>query len=399
MQYQYKAKDQQGALRKGAIDAKNPQDIYEELKKQGLVLLSYEEKESNHPINLPFINKVSLKSLAIFTKELQVMIKAGLSLSAALKAQGEQSENKTLKQVALKLSKEVEGGTPLSEAMSKFPAVFSPFYINTVKSGERSGALEEVFMSLTEQIEKDYDLQSKIKGAMIYPAFILAALVVVLILILIYVVPSLTKLFKELGGTLPITTRIMISSSNFARSYWWVIILGLFALYYALKLMRKTKNGAHILDQLKIRVPIFGSLVRKIYMARFCRTSSTLIKAGLPLIQVLETAQTVVSNTIYQEELEKIKKKVENGLPLSTSIKGNEYFPVMIHQLISVGESTGKLEESLDTLAEFYEKEVTNTTAALASLIEPVLIIIIGMAVALVVISVIKPIYGITDML
>lgn len=402
MLYIYKAKDQSGVLRKGEIEAENSEKAYSVLREEGLFLLSIQEKKSSKKsisFGLKLFSGVSTKSLAIFTRELQVMVKAGLSLVAALKAQAEQSEDKTLKKIAEKLAQKVEGGTPLSEAMSQFPSVFSPFYTNTIKSGEKSGGLDEVLSSLTIQLEKDYELQSKIKGAMIYPAFILLALIGVMVIILIYVIPSLTKLFNEIGGTLPITTRALIVSSKFMRSYWWTLILGIFLFYYFLRLFRKTKNGPYILDRIKMKIPILGLILRKIYIARFCRTGSTLIKAGLPIIDVLETTKTVVNNAMYQAEIEQVRKKVENGLPLSKALKEAPRFPPMLNQLVAVGENTGNLEESLDTLANFYEKEITATTEALASLIEPVLIVIMGLAVGLVVVSVIKPIYDLSNIL
>jgi len=210
MLYQYKAKDQNGVLRKGEVEAKNPEDIYAMLKKEGLFLLSLKEVKPKKTISLGLYSGVSLKDLAVFTKQLQVMIQAGMSLVSALRSQGEQTENKKLAKIAFELASAVEGGRALSSALSEYPSVFSPLYINTILAGETSGKLEEVLISLSDTLEKDYDLRSKIKGAMVYPAFILTALIAVVIIILIYVIPALTKLFKELGGTLPLVTRILI---------------------------------------------------------------------------------------------------------------------------------------------------------------------------------------------
>jgi len=399
MLYQYKAKDEKGNLKTGSIETENEDKVYLSLKKQGLFLLSIKEKGATQKISFNILNRVSLKTLAIFTKELQVMIKAGLPLVTALKTLEEQMENKTLKKIVSKLAQEVEGGTPLSEALGKYPNVFSPFYINTLTSGEKGGSLDSALQSLATQLEKDYDLNSTIRGAMVYPAFILLALFAVIIIILIYVVPSLTNLFTELSGTLPITLRILISSSSFVRSFWWLIIIALVGIYLLLKFWKKTPSGSHFLDNLKIQAPGLGSLIRKIYLTRFCRTTSTLIKAGLPIVDVLETTKSVISNTIYQKEINNVQKKVEGGIPLSSALKQSNFFPPMLYQLITVGENTGNIEQSLDTLADFYEKDVTSATVTLVSLIEPALIIIIGLAVAIVVISVMKPIYGVLNTL
>ena len=399
MLYQYKAKDQKGVLREGEIEAETKQAAYSALKEKGLFALSISEKKAGKKIVFELFGRVSLKDLAIFTKELQVMLKAGLSIVSALKAQGEQAENKKLSKIAFKLSQMVEGGMPLSEALAAFPSTFPNLYINTVKSGEKSGKLDDVLLSLTEQLEKDYELNSKIRGAMIYPAFILCVLFGVLVIILVYVMPALTKLFEELGGTLPITTRILIKFSKFILKYWWLLLIALFGLIAFLRLYKQTKTGAYLLDSLKIKMPIFGPLLKKIYMARFCRTTSTLIKSGLPVLEVLKTAKMVVTNVLYQEDIEKIEKQVENGLTLSLALKETKHFPTMVFQLVSAGEASGNMEESLDTLADYFDKEVATSTAALASLIEPILIIIIGVAVGLAVISVIKPIYSLSEIM
>lgn len=399
MLYSYRAKDQKGVLKKGEIEVKNPQEVYAALRKQGLFILSVKETKEKQKISFDFFSRVSLKDLAIFTKELQVMVKAGMSLVSALKAQGEQTENKKLAKVALQLASMVEGGTSLSAALSKFPSVFSNLYISTVKSGEKSGTLDTVLLSLTDQLEKDYELNSKIKGAMVYPAFILAALIAVVVIILVYVVPALSKLFAELGSAMPITTKVLVMVSTFVSKYWYVVLFFLLCFYLLFKLYKRTKSGAHVLDSIKLKLPVFGSLVKKIYMARFCRTSSTLIRAGLPVLEVLKTAREVVTNVVYQEDIEKIERQVENGVALSVALKETTHFPTMVFQLVSVGEASGNLEESLDTLANYFEKEVATTTESLASLIEPILIIIIGIAVAIVAISVIKPIYSLSEIM
>lgn len=399
MLFRYKARDQSGVLRQGEIEAESQPAVYSILKKEGLVPFFIKEKGAGKKFEIPFFGRVSIKDLAIFTKELQVMVKAGLPLVAALKALGEQVENKRLAEVSLKLAEMVEGGTALSSALSNFPSVFSPLYISIIKSGEKSGKLEDMLLSLTEQLEKTYELMSKIRGVMIYPAFVLAALFGVVVILLIYVIPALTKLFEEIGGTLPFATIALIKTSNFVLKFWWLLLLMVFGLYGCLILYRRTVKGRRNLDKFKIKLPLFGSLMKKIYIARFCRTSSTLIKAGLPVLEVLKTSRDVLGNIIYQEEIEKVEKLVEGGLSLSAALKESAHFPVMVNQLISVGETSGSIEDSLDTLADFFEKEVTVATAALASLIEPVLIIIIGLGVGFAIVSVIKPIYTLSEVL
>lgn len=399
MLYQYKAKDEKGVLRKGEIEAKNPQEVYALLRKEGLYLLSITEQQPKKSYSFGFYTGISLKDLAIFTKQLKVMVHAGMSLVAALNSLGEQITNKKLANIALRLASIVEGGKALSSALAEYPEVFSPIFINTIKAGETSGKLEEVLGTLSDNLEKDYELRSKIKGAMVYPAFVLTALIGIVSVILIYVVPSLTKLFDELGGTLPWTTQLLIKSSKFAHSYWWLILIGIFGLFILARLYQKTPTGSYLMDLLKIKLPIFGPLTQKIYMARFCRTTSTLIKAGLPITEVLNTTKLTINNSIYQTALEKAVKKVENGVPLAPALKETEQFSPMVYQLIHIGETAGTIEESLDTLANYFETEAINTTSALSSLIEPLLIVLIGLAVAFVALSVLKPIYGVMDLM
>lgn len=399
MLFKYKAKNDAGQIRQGEIEAKNPHEAYAILKKEGYIIVSINAADVTSKKFWEYFRSVSLKDLAIFTKQLEVMIKAGLSIVAALNAQAEQTENKKLSGIASKLAKKVSGGTSLSSALSDFPSVFSSIYINTVKSGEESGKLEAVLNSLTTQLEKDYDLQSKIKGAMVYPAFILFALVIVIIIVFIYVIPSLTQMFKEMGGTLPISTRMLIYGSELIIKFWWVMLITIIGLMIVLKYYSKTTSGRLLYDKIKIKAPIFGKLVVKNYLARFCQTSSTLIKAGLPIVKVIKSSKDVINNTLYQNDLDIVAKKVENGVPFSKALKESSYFPKMVSHLLSIGENSGKMEESFDTLADYYSKEVETMTATLSTLIEPVLIVIIGVAVAFVIISVIGPIYNLSKLI
>lgn len=399
--FTYKARNKEGVRVFGEIDSENPYSASKLLKEQGLFVIQVKEKEREEKfkITLPFFGKISLKDKAIFTKELAVMIKAGLPIVSAIKSLSEQTENKNFKGVLKRVAVDVEGGKLLSEALDKHPDVFPKLYVNTIKSGEKGGKLEEVLESLSEQLEKEYDLNVKIRGAMVYPAFILVAMVVILIIIFIYVLPQLTKLFSELGGLLPWQTKLLMKASEFILKFWWLVLVVLVFAVSALRFWLKTKVGVLFFDKLKLRLPIFGSLFRKIYMARFCRSSSVLIKAGLPLMEVLKTVADVVANVIYQKDLLGAAKQVEMGLPLSTSLKQSTHFPSMVSHLITVGEASGNLEKVLEDLADYYDKEVDAMTKAMSSLIEPILIVLIGIVVAFVIISVIKPIYSITEML
>jgi type II secretory pathway component PulF len=400
MLYQYYAKNERGEVKSGEIEAENPQTVYAIIRKEGFFVTSVQPKtKQKSRLSFSFLEKVSLKDLAVFTKEIQVMLKAGLAINTALGAQAEESENKKLSRIAKQLEKDVAGGTPLSQALQKFPEVFSPVYISTIRSGEVSGKLIEVLSSLETQLEKDYALQTKIKSSMTYPLFIIITMFAIMGVIFVYVIPSLSKLFNELSGSLPPTTKLMIGVSNFILHFWWLILIILAGIVIFILQYRKTPSGKRKFDWVTLHFPILGKLAKKIYIAKFCRTASTLIRAGLPILEVIKNTKAVIPNYFYLKSLEKAQKQVENGIPLSETLKNSPYFPRMVSHLIAVGETSGKIEESLDILAEYFEKEVAAATDALTSLIEPLLIVIIGIGVAFIALSVIQPIYSLARIL
>lgn len=400
MDFIYSAKNQKGAEVTGKISAQNNKQALEMLKNQGLFVLKLDSGKSQIPLgNISFRKKISLKDKIIFTKELAMMVRGGLALIEALNALEEQTENPSFKEAIAKIIDDVRGGMALSKAMAKFPKIFPRLYIAVTESGEKSGKLDQVLDRLADQLQKDYDLITKVKSAITYPIVIVCALIGVVILMLVFVVPKLKDIFSEMGVALPITTRILLGTSDFIVRFWYIVIVLIVGIYFAIRFWARSPKGGMTWDRFKIRMPIFGQLARKIYMARFTRTMATLVASGLPMLEIIDTVKEVVGNKVYKVAFEGISKDVESGVTLSKALKKQKIFPPMIYQMVSVGERSGKIDDVLLNIANFYDKEVEASTSNLASLIEPILILIIGAGVGLAIASIIMPIYSLVNVI
>lgn len=398
MEFSYIAKSEKGEINKGTISAQDENAATANLQKQGLFISQIKEIKQNKFLSGGFSlksKKITLKEKIIFTKQLAMMTSGGMPLVEALESLQEEAEKEEFKKIIGQVAEDVSGGSALSKAMEKHPKIFPSLYTSVVVSGEKSGKLAEVLERLADQYQKDYDLITKVKSAISYPLVIVIALIGVMILMLLFVIPKLKKIFDETGVELPIFTRILLGTSQALVDYWYLFLIGLIGLFFILRYYFKTKSGQLLWDKFKVKVPIFGQLVRKIYMARLCRTSGTLVAAGLPMMDILATNKEIINNEYYKPSFDKIAKDVESGVTLSAAMRKQKIFPLMIPQMLSVAEKSGKVEEIFFHLADFYDKEVEATTGSLTSLIEPILIIIVGAGVGLAVASVIMPIYNI----
>lgn len=397
--YFYKARDKKGTLRRGEIEAINEEKAASLLREHGLVLtyLVLKEKVGGLEKLTTIFKRVSSKEKVIFTRQLSTMINSGLPIIQALKTLASQTRNETFKEILQTVVSDIEGGSSLSDALSHYPRVFPKVYVSLIKSGEASGKLDEVLLKLANQMESDYETLSKIKSAMYYPAFIMAALIAVGIIMLIYVIPQIQNIFAEAAVTLPLPTRILLWTSNTLRRFGLLILIALGVLVSLFRSYINTKEGRLLWDSFKLKVPIFGKLLQKIYMARFTRTLGTLIAGGLPILDALDITSEAVGNVIYAEGIQKARKEVENGVALAEPLKEEANFPVMVPQMIAVGEETGKLDEILFKLAAFFDSEVDAAVRGLSSLIEPILIVVMGIGVAILVASIILPIYQLTQ--
>jgi len=397
--FKYKALDADKKIAEGLIEAANEKMAAETLQERGLSIVSIKKhSEGKREIKfLTILNRVKGKDVVVFSRQFSVMISANVALVQALKILIEQTENITLKMIISEVADEVDSGLRLSDALAKRPKVFSDFYINVIRSGETSGKLDEILNYLADEMEKDYDMMGKIKGAMIYPVFVLTGLVVVGVLMMIFVVPKLTDIFTETGGTLPLATRILIGTSNFLSAYWWLVLIILIGAVFGLKFYVKTPAGRRQFDFLKLRVPIFGKLFQRIYLVRFTRSMNTLIMGGVTITKSLNIASEVVGNEIYKELIEKTSQAVEDGDSISSVFVDSKEIPKMVSQMMTIGEKTGKLDVILGRVTDFYSREINNIVANLMTLMEPIIMVIMGVAVGVMVAAIILPMYNLAS--
>lgn len=388
------------AVDKGELHAGSSAEANRHLREQGMTVLSLEEYSEKPKSMLSFSfkkEKVPLKEKIIFSRQLAVMVNAGLSIIKALESLGNQTENKYFKEVISDLAQQVKGGVVLSKAMSRHPKVFASIFIAVIKAGEETGQLSQVLLNLADQQEKEADLIGKVKGAMVYPAIIFFLLIAVVVLIVVFVIPSLQTIFTESGAELPFLTKFLLGLSRVIKGYWWLIIPSIIGFFAVLKIWLKTEVGKTLYDKMKITLPIFGLLTKKVYMARFSRTMAMLIKASLPILQSIQIIRKTINNTHYNQAFERIEKGVESGKTFSSSLIKEPLFPPMVGQLISLGEESGSMESVLLEVANFYDKEVDTMSKNLTTLLEPIMLIVMGIGIGFVVASVLGPIYGLVN--
>ncbi|MFW0838079.1 MAG: type II secretion system F family protein [Candidatus Komeilibacteria bacterium] len=384
----------------GMVEAPNLEAASEILGDRGLNIINISEAEEGKKglsLNIAILQRVKPKDLVIFSRQLSVMISATLPIVQALRILVKQTTNPFFKGIISELADEVEGGQKFSVALGKHRNIFSNFYVSMVKSGETSGKLDDVLEYLADQLEKDYDLRSKIKGAMIYPAFIISGLVVVGIVMMIFVIPKLTEMLTASGQELPIATRMLIATSTFMRDYWWLLIVLVLGIVFGLRYVIKTKKGKKAFDLLLIKLPVFGKLFQRIYLVRLTRSLSTLIVGGVPLTAGLKIVNEVVGNTAYQEIIEETIKVVEDGDSVASIMLNSNIIPSLVSQMMSVGEKTGRLDEVLRRVSDFYSREIENIVSNLTSLIEPFIMVVIGVAVGGMVAAIILPMYNLAN--
>ncbi len=394
--FEFSAKKQDKSVVTGKVDAVDESAAFELLRSRGLYPISISEKSSglHKEIELSFLNRIKVKDLVVFSRQLAVMAEASLPLVQSLKILVDQTENPKLKKVIRELGSHVDGGAKFSQALAKYPDIFSGFFVSMIRSGETSGRLDEVLNYLADQQERDYDLMSKIKGAMIYPIFIVAGLIVVGIVMMVFVVPKLTSILVESGATLPLPTQILINISDFMASFWWAILAGVAVLGVSFKFFLNTERGRGMWDVFKVKVPIFGALSKRIYLVRMTRSLNTLIAGGVPLPDALSITADVVSNKVYSDLIWQTKKEVDGGNPLASVFLTSNDVPAMVSQMMRLGEQTGRLDQVLEKLTSFYSREIENMVGNLVSLIEPLIMVVMGIAVGVMVAAIILPMYN-----
>ncbi|MDP2629784.1 MAG: type II secretion system F family protein [Candidatus Uhrbacteria bacterium] len=402
MQYKYSAKNKQNEEVSGVIDAESEANAADQLMERELFITALQEVSPQRDIGAlitEFFQKVTKKDLAIFLRQLSILISAAVPLVQALKILSDQVENPVLRKALAEIVTDVEGGMKLSMSLEKYENLFSAYFINMVRSGETSGRLEEILNYLADQEEKDYELQSKVIGALVYPGFIMIVMMLGGVFMLLFVLPKMLAMFTELGATaqIPPITQFLILLTVIARSYWWVVLLALFALIVAVRYYMKTDYGRLFLDKFKLKVPVLGQLFQYLYLIRFSRSFNTILVGGITIPQGLRIVRTVIGNSVYENLIDETIKEVEEGNPMSAVFAKSKYIPTMVTQMISVGEQTGRLDDVLKKITDFYSREINGLIEVALKLIEPIIMVILGIAVGFLVAGIILPMFDLSS--
>lgn len=397
-EFAYTARKVSGGIESGSIESDTQMEASVALRNRGLIVLSLQEGKAKKGLNFAIKrNKVPFKEKIIFTRQLSVMIRAGLSIVKALDALQRQTENAYFKEIIGVMMKQIEGGKTLSRTMTQYPKIFPEVYTAVVHAGEETGQLADVLLNLADQQEKEADLISKVTSAMVYPAIIFLALIGVGFLVIFFVLPNLQTIFADSGQELPILTRILLGISDISRKYFFPLLGLMVILFFVFRMWLRRPTGRWAFDKLKISFPIFGNLTKKVYMARFARTMAMLIKASLPILDAIKIIRKTINNVHYNDAFNRIERAVESGKSLSGAINKEKLFPPMVAQLANLGEESGTLDSVLLEVANFYDKEVDGISRNLSTLLEPMMLIIMGIGVGFVVAAVLGPIYGLVD--
>jgi type IV pilus assembly protein PilC len=393
--YAYSAINAQGFLSDGEIHAPSLDAAREQLRIRGLLAEKLEELPSAGQDNVKNVFKaIKPKSLQVFSRQFATMIEAGLSVVAGLVILEEQTDDKYLAAIIRELRGDVEGGLLLSQAMSRHPKVFTRLYVSMVEAGEAAGILDEVLDRMAFQIERETKLKRRVKGAMMYPTMVLIFASLVLTGMLLFLVPFFSKVFTSLGGKLPTLTQYVVNASNFLKHDWYIVLALLIFGPIAFKRWRKTDHGKRNWDSFKLKLPMqIGDVVLKITMARFSRTFSTLVAAGVDIIRAIEITSQTAGNWKVEHALIEARQKVHEGVPISQPLVENPVFPPMVSQMIKVGEETGELDKMLGKIADFYEEEVDASIQTLTSIIEPIMMIGVGLMVGVIIIAMYLPMF------
>ena len=392
--YEYIAVDRMGKQKKGTMEAQNEDRVKEFVKNEGLIPISVKEQNFlNKDISLGS-KKVKARDLSVFCRQFNSILAAGVTILNALQMLSEQTENKTLREVTKEVQIDVEKGESLTSAMSKHRETFPPLLIHMVEAGEASGSLEIAFERMAIQFEKQAKVQGQVKKAITYPIVVICVAIIVVIVLLVVVFPQFKDMFDSLGSDLPPITKVVIAMSNFVKNFWWLLIILLSLVVLGIQTFRKTPNGQLFFSRLALRVPVVNQLTVKSASATFARTMSTLLAAGIPLVNGVEIVSKIIGNVIVRDALSGTVDEIKRGVPLSVPLRESEVFPPMVHQMTRIGEETGNVEGMLEKVADYYEEEVEVTTASMTALLEPMIIIVLGVIILFILLAIYSPILG-----
>lgn len=398
----YVAKNYDGEIRTGELVAKDEQGVAQQLKADGFLVTSVKEIEDDDgKVRVDFMDrftKIALKDKMMFTRNLSVMISSGLTISKSIRNLADQTKNKRFSQILLSIHEDIKSGKNLSDGMAKYPSVFNELFINMVRIGETGGNLDETLSIIAVQLEKEHALLSKVRGALMYPAVIMVAMAGVAVLMLTYVLPQMTGVFKDMDVELPKSTQFIIKASDIFKEHSVLVMISIIALGVVLKIAAKTKAGKKIISFMVLRIPAINNIVIKTNCARFSRIYSSLLRSGVTSLDALKIVANTLSNYYYKKAIRESIKQIQKGVDLSKVIGENDkIFPVLVKQMVEVGEQTGETEAILIKMAEFYEDEVNQVTKNISSIVEPILMLFMGIAVGFFAIAMLQPMYGLME--
>jgi type IV pilus assembly protein PilC len=396
--YAFKAMDLTGAKATGEVEAENKQVVSDQLKSRGLIVLDISAKHQSRELNISFFNTLSATDLAVMTRQLATMVQSGMTILRALYVLEAQTENKQLQEAIVSVRKDVEAGLPLSDALERHPKIFDPLFVNMTRAGETGGMLDESLIRVADQLEKADSLRRQVKSAMTYPAVVITFAGAVLLALVAFLVPVFIGVFKQFGGGLPPITKITVMFSQALTGYWYVMFGCAFATVWGFRKWKKSEWGRPQWDRFRLRVPMkIGDIVQKVALARWSRTLSALVSAGVPLLHALDITGKTAGNHVIEQAMAGVIESVKSGGTIADPLKESSVFPAMVSHMVSVGEETGSLDTMLSKIADFYEDQVDAAVKSLTSILEPVMIVIVGGIVGFIVISMYLPLFKVYD--
>jgi type IV pilus assembly protein PilC len=401
--YIYTAKDAAGKIIQSSVEADNPKSVIEALRNEGFFVVKIlERKRAANPLVLiERLFKVGLKELTVFSRQFALLLNAGLTLSEAIDTIEEQTQNTSFKDILHRVKLDIQGGETLTSSMKKHPRAFSTFFVSMIHSGEIGGALDAILERVAIFYEKELELKSKVKTAMVYPIVVSCFATVITLFMLLYIVPQFAAFYADFSGgeaQLPLLTRKMLSISKWLLQYWWILLFIPVAIVLFIK-FRGSRWGHKTLDPVVLKIPIFGPLARKVAITRFTRTFATLTQSGVPILEAMEVAKNTATNNVIQHAIEYTRDRIREGESIHAPMRRTRVFPAIVTNLISVGEEAGNLEEILNKLSDYYDTEIDSTIRGLASLIEPLMIVVIGSVVGTIVVSLYLPIFNLVNVI
>ncbi len=401
--FTFKAMDLAGAAMRGQVEAETKQAVSDQLKGRGLIVLDVVEKHASREINLTMFERVKLGELAVCARQLATMVSSGMTILRALFVLEEQTENKKLLETLTAVRKDVEAGLAFSDALARHPKIFTPLFVSMVRAGEIGGVLESSLLRIADQLEKEDALNRQVRSAMVYPSVVLSVALIVMIALVVFVVPVFAGVLKQVASTsagakLPVMTQITVDFSHAITTYWYFFIVGAGLAVFAFLKWKKSVGGRKQWDRFRLRIPFkIGDIVQKIAIARWARTLSALTSAGVPLLEALDITGKTAGNVVVQQSMDEVIDSVKRGGTIADPLRDAPVFPTMVAHMVGVGESTGELDTMLSKIAEFYEERVAASVKALTSIIEPVMICVIGGMVGFIVIAMYLPLFKVYD--